>query len=142
MNQANAESATTGHQSGGADTNKTDLNNEASFRASYESIDAFVKSKLQRYEALAQLAGEEAKLSFNALLVAMLGGIMLIGVVGMFWFLLNVLAGIALHYIMQPLLVVIVLLAVNALCGFGLLRYLRKVRGLIGFSKSFARIKE
>lgn len=142
MNQANAESTSTGQQPGRADNHETDLNNEASFRASYESIDAFVKSKIQRYEALANLAGEEAKLSFNALLVAMLGGVMLIGVVGTFWLLLNVLAGIALHYILQPLLVVTVLLAINALCGYGLLRYLRKVRGLIGFSKSLERFKE
>lgn len=116
---------------------------EASFNATFKSIDLLLTAKLEKFVALRSLLNAEAKLSLGAAVLFLLGGIALSCVLLTLWLLLNLLLGILMHQIINSFLLSIpALLCLNFLCALFLYKYLTHLRALIGLPLTIKSLSE
>lgn len=106
---------------------------EASFNATYKSIDLLLTAKLEKFAALRTLLNAEAKLSLGAAVMFLLGGIALSCVLLTLWLLLNLSVGVVMHQFIDSFLLSIpALFCLNLISLFLLYKYLTHLRSLIG----------
>lgn len=114
-------------------------NKEASFNATYKSIDLLVTAKLEKFAALRTLLNAELKLSLGATVLFLIGGIALFCVVLTLWLLLNLSVGVALHQFIDSFILSIPTLFILNLIALTLLyKYLQHLRSLIGVPNTIA----
>jgi hypothetical protein len=118
-------------------------NAEASFNATYKSIDLLLTAKLEKFSALKTLLNAEAKLSLGAAVLFLLGSIGLSCVLLTSWLLLNLSLGILMHQVIDSFLLSIpALFCLNFLCAMLLYSYLTHLRSLIGIPHTLKTLNE
>jgi hypothetical protein len=115
----------------------------ASFKKTYESIEALFGSKIARLIASKNLIAAEAKLSLSAVLLSFAISLTLVVIAAVVWILLNIGVGLIVYKLIQSLsLSIILLLIINTSLGLWLFSQLRKIWDLVGFHTTVAKIAE
>lgn len=114
---------------------------EASFKKTYDSIEALFGSKIARLIASKNLMVAEAKLSLSAILLSFAISLTLVVIAAVVWILLNI--GVALivyHFVQAIGLSIIILLMINSALGLWLFKQLKSIWKLVGFHSTVAEI--
>jgi len=116
---------------------------DASFRKTYESIEALFTSKRGKLSTLKQLVIAEAKLSLSSVLVVIGLGLLLLVAGTTVWLLINFgLGWLIFYYLQSGAISVITLILVNTLLCVYLFKQIQKVYELVGFPTATATLSE
>tara|TARA_R110002050_G_scaffold191458_1_gene326215 strand:+ start:1039 stop:1467 length:429 start_codon:yes stop_codon:yes gene_type:complete len=115
----------------------------ASFKKTYESIEALFGSKIAKLIASKNLVIAEAKLSLSAILLSFAISLMLVVITTMLWILLNIGIGLIIYELIESIgLSIVTLLIINASLGLWLSKQLKNIWKLVGFHSTVSNIIE
>lgn len=116
---------------------------DASFKKTYDSIEALFGSKIARLIASKNLVVAEAKLSLSAILLSFAISLTLVVIAAVIWILLNIGLGLAVYKFIDSIsLSIILLLVINTSLGLWLFKQLKSIWKLVGFHSTVAQIVE
>lgn len=119
------------------------MEQSASFKKTYNSIEALFGSKIARLIASKNLVVAEAKLSLSAILLSFAISLTLVVIGAVIWILLNIGLGLVVYKFIDSIsLSIILLLVVNTSLGLWLFKQLKSIWKLVGFHSTVAQIVE
>ncbi|WP_076420682.1 hypothetical protein [Colwellia sp. UCD-KL20] len=119
------------------------MEQSASFKKTYDSIEALFGSKIARLIASKNLVVAEAKLSLSAILLSFAISLTLVVIAAVIWILLNIGLGLVVYKFIDSIsLSIILLLVVNTSLGLWLFKQLKSIWKLVGFHSTVAQIVE
>lgn len=116
---------------------------DASFKATFKSLDSLLSAKLQKFASLKALVNAEASLSLSAILLIVLGVIALFGVILTLWLLITLAFGILLYQNTNSYFIAIsCLFALNVTSAILLYKYIKRLRSLIGIPQTIESLQK